>query len=274
MAQIFKPAANTVALASLFLAAGAPVIIFLTGSQLTRSPYGTKVDVPISQPVPFSHKHHVKELGIDCRFCHHSVETSANAGVPATEVCMTCHSQVWPNAASLEPVRESWRTGTSLEWPKVNSVPDFVYFNHSIHIERGISCNNCHGEIQEMHMTSKGNAFRMAWCLECHRDPSKYMYAADAGAYAPAEHGEHAEGTQQGAEEEHNHPVKKLTPKEQVFELYRKIAAGERLSPVEEKLAEGEVQRVPNDKVHEGVALMKERKINVSQLDDCYVCHH
>jgi hypothetical protein len=268
--QIFKPAANTVALISLFLGAGAPVIIFLTGSQITRAPYGTKVGIPIDQPVPFSHKHHAKELGIDCRFCHHTVEVSASASVPATEVCMTCHSQVWPNSPNLEPVRKSWETGTSLEWVKVNAVPDFVYFNHSIHIARGISCNNCHGEVQEMVIMEKGNAFRMSWCLECHRNPAAFMYSTTPGTDPEKEHAEHgAEGAEHEATE-----AKKLSPREQVFELYRKIAAGERLNEVEEKLAEGLPQRAPNDKVHEGLILMKDRKINVSQLDDCYVCHH
>ena len=251
MGQVFKPAANSIAMVSLLLAAGAPVAIFLTGSQISRSPYNTKVGIPLDQPVPFSHKHHVKELGIDCRFCHHSVEEAAHASVPATEVCMTCHSQVWPNSPNLEPVRESWRTGTPLQWPKVNAVPDFVYFDHSIHVNRGISCNNCHGEVQEMHITSKGQAFKMSWCLECHRNPEEFLYAEKAG-----------EGEKQ------------LSPREQVFELYRKVARGEQLSDVEYKLANGLPQRAPNDKIHEGIKMVEERGVNVSQLADCYVCHH
>lgn len=248
MAQLFKPAANTIATASLFAGALAPFAIFLTGSQITRSPYNTKVDVPITQPAPFSHKHHVAELGIDCRFCHWTVEEGAAASVPTTDVCMTCHSQIWKNSPLLEPVRESWETNTPLQWNKVNTVPDFVYFNHSIHIARGVSCNNCHGAINEMEMTWKGNAFRMAWCLECHREPEKFMFqpSEDTG----------------------------LTPREQIFAMYKKLATGQHLSPVEEKLAEGLPQMVPSDKQHEGVALMKERGINKTQLMDCYVCHH
>lgn len=247
MAQIFRPGANTVAQASLLVVAAGAFLTFAAGSQLSRSPYNTKVGIPIGQPVPFSHKHHAKELGIDCRFCHTTVETSAVAGVPPTDTCMSCHSQVWPNSPLLEVVRKSEETGTPIEWAKVNSVPDFVYFNHSIHIERGISCNNCHGEVQEMHITAKGKEFRMSWCLECHNSPEDYMYAAEESD---------------------------LSPREQVFELYRKVASGEELSDVEEKLAQGLSQRMPKDKQHEGVQLMKDRKINKSQLSDCYVCHH
>ncbi len=253
MAQLFKPSANTIATLVLFMGAAAPFGIFLTGSQITRGPANTKVNVPIDQPVPFSHKHHTKELGIDCRFCHYSVEYSAHASVPSTEVCMTCHSQIWTNSPNLEPVRSSWETGTSLQWNKVNAVPDFVYFNHSIHIARGVSCNNCHGAVQEMHITWKGQPFRMAWCLECHRDPSKFMYAANDAK---------------------NEDGNALSPREQVFALYRKIAAGDQLSETEKKLAEGLEQRIPNDKEHEGAQLVGERKINKSQLTDCTVCHH
>jgi hypothetical protein len=254
MAQLFKPSANTLASATLV---GAPLVLavlFLGGSALSRSPYNTNVTVPIGQPVPFSHKHHAKELGIDCRFCHASVENAASAGIPSTDVCMTCHSLVWVNSPNLKPIRESWATGTPVEWVRVNRVPDFVYFNHAIHVNRGISCNNCHGKVQEMHLTWKGQAFHMAWCLECHRDPEKFMYVPK---------GEDAEG---------------VTPREQVFELYRKLAAGAELTEVERKLANGLPQVVPDDVVHarikEGASLVEDRKVNVSQLDDCWVCHN
>jgi hypothetical protein len=253
MAQLFKPSANTLASATLV---GAPLVLavlFLGGSALSRSPYNTNVTVPIGQPVPFSHKHHAKELGIDCRFCHASVENAASAGIPSTDVCMTCHSLVWVNSPNLKPIRESWATGTPVEWVRVNRVPDFVYFNHAIHVNRGISCNNCHGKVQEMHLTWKGQAFHMAWCLECHRNPEKFMYV-------PKD--ESAEG---------------VTPRQQVFELYRKFAAGEELTEVERKLANGLPQVVPDDVIHarvkEGASLVEDRKVNVSQLDDCWVCH-
>ncbi|MCU0317109.1 MAG: cytochrome c family protein [Fimbriimonadaceae bacterium] len=258
MAQLFKPAANTIASLSLFLGAAVPFGILVVGSQITRSPANTKVDIPLEQPIPFSHKHHVKELGIDCRYCHVTVEEQAHASVPSTEVCMTCHSQVWTNSPMLDPVRASYENNTPIQWVKVNAVPDFVYFNHAIHIAKGISCNTCHGAVQDMHITWKGQAFTMAWCLDCHRDPSKFMY----------------EEPKQTAKREEGEAVNLLTPREQVFELYRKISNGEPLSQVEERLAEGLIQRVPQDEIHKGYKLMNERKINKNQLMDCYVCHH
>lgn len=254
MAQLFKPAANTIATLSLVLAAGVP-FIFVIGSGFSRSPYNTKVGIPLEQPIPFSHQHHAKELAIDCRFCHWTVEDSAHASVPSTDVCMTCHSQVWTNSPLLEPVRKSAETNTPIQWVKVNSVPDFVYFNHSIHINKGVSCNNCHGKVQDMHITWKSQPFSMSWCLECHTDPEKFMYATQPDPEQP-----------------------ELSPREQVFELYRKISAGESLSDVEIKLAKGLTQRVPNDELHkrakEGTILIKDRKIATKQLADCYICHH
>lgn len=248
MAQIFKPAMNTICTLSILGGAIAPFAVLFTGSRITRAPYNTKVDVPLDQPAPFSHKHHAIELGIDCRFCHAGVEKNANAGVPSTDVCMTCHSQIWTNSPNLEAVRKSWETDTALQWNKVNAVPDFVFFNHSIHIDRGINCNTCHGPINEMPITWKGRDLRMMWCLDCHENPSKYLYKDPA------------------------HP--ELSPRQQVFNFYKKLATGEKLTPEEVELAEGEMQRVPSDKIHEGVQNMKDRKINVSQLKDCWVCHH
>lgn len=260
MGQLFGPAANTVASVSLFLGAALPFAAIVTGSLISRSPANTKQFNPIDQPVPFSHKHHVKELGIDCRYCHTTVEEEAHAGVPATEVCMTCHSQIWTNSPMIEPVRDSYETGKPIQWVKVNAVPDFVYFNHAIHIEKGISCNTCHGAVQEMPITWKGQAFSMAWCLDCHRNPEKFMIDVK---------GPHAHGDAPAGEE----GVNTLTPREQVFELYRKIAAGERLTETEWKLSRGLTQQLPDDQIHEGYKRMKERGVNVSQLADCWVCH-
>lgn len=239
---------NTICTLSLMGGAVAPFAIMYTGSWITRGPINTKVENPLDQPVPFSHKHHAVELGIDCRFCHTGVEDQAHAGVPATEVCMTCHSQIWTNSPNLQPVRDSWEKNIPIQWNKVNTVPDFVYFNHSIHIDRGVSCNNCHGAVNKMPITWKGNSFRMMWCVECHENPSKFLYKDD------------------------KHP--EVTPKEQVFNFYKKLAAGDELSAIEKQLADGLPQLVPNDKTHEGVKLMEERGVNVKQLKDCYVCHH
>lgn len=263
MAQLFKPVANTLATASLIVGAGLPFLL-LAGSQITRSPAGTKVFNPLDQPVPFSHRHHVTELGIDCRYCHSSVEDSAHASVPATEVCMSCHSQIWTNSPMLAPVRDSYESNKPLRWNKVNAVPDFVYFDHSIHIARGISCNTCHGAVQNMPLTWKGQAFRMSWCLDCHKNPSKFMLVDEEGAA----HDEHAE---EGAHEDH--AVSTLTPREKVFHLYKKIAAGEKLNDVEHKLAIGLTQQLPSDDVHKGYKVMQQAGVNVTQLQDCYVCH-
>jgi hypothetical protein len=246
MAQLFRPGANSLATLSLYLGAAAPFVLIIVISQITRSPYNTKVDVPINQPVPFSHKHHAWELGIDCRFCHGGVEESPHSNVPTTEVCMTCHSQVWTNSPLLEPVRTSYATNEPLQWARVNKLPDFVYFNHAIHIDRGISCNNCHGAVQEMHITHKARPFTMAWCLECHRNPEEYLY--DDGD-------------------------PDTTGREQVFALYDKIATGAPLEPVEAQLARGQEQHMPgNDE--EGQMLVNEYNIDPAQLTDCYTCHH
>ena len=131
-----------------------------------RSPYITYAGVRKPQPVPFSHEHHVAGIGIDCRYCHTSVETSNFAGIPPTKTCMNCHSQIWTNAAILEPVRESFRTGKSLVWTRVNDLPDYVYFNHSIHINKGVGCNTCHGPVDRMPLMYNDASLQMEWCLE------------------------------------------------------------------------------------------------------------
>ncbi len=173
--QIFHRSANSIAKVSIV---GGIVLlggIIALAYTIDRGAYITDVRVVRTQPIPFSHKHHVLDDGIDCRYCHTSVETSARAGLPATEVCMSCHSQIWTNAAVLEPVRESWRTGQSIEWTRVHDLPDFVYFNHSIHLNKGIGCSTCHGEVQNIAFMYKQNTLYMNWCLECHRNPEKYI---------------------------------------------------------------------------------------------------
>jgi len=142
---------------------------------VNMSPYYTRAKLQILQPVPFSHKHHTMDDGIDCRYCHTSVETSSFAGLPPTETCMTCHSQIWTNSVMLEPVRASYATGQSLEWARVNALPDFVYFNHSIHVHKGIGCTTCHGQLGEMPITWKQNTLYMRWCIDCHKHPERYV---------------------------------------------------------------------------------------------------
>jgi len=172
MAQVFRPSSNTYSKLGIFGAVMAVGGLGLVGYLLNTSPYTTGAYMARNQPVPFSHKHHNGQLGIDCRYCHTSVETSAFAGIPPTQTCMNCHSQIWPDAPMLEPVRASYRTGQSLEWTRVHDLPDFVYFNHSIHIAKGIGCASCHGNVATMNLTWSVAPLTMGWCLDCHRNPA------------------------------------------------------------------------------------------------------
>jgi len=175
MAQIFQRSTNTIARVSIY---GAVIFIALLGyavDVVNNTSYVTEVNTARPQVVPFSHKHHVGELGLDCRYCHSSVEVSSSAGMPATETCMTCHSQIWTNSSMLEPVRASYSSSKPISWTRVNAVPDFVYFNHSIHVAKGVGCTTCHGPIAEMNITWRGQTLYMRWCLECHNAPEKYL---------------------------------------------------------------------------------------------------
>ena len=173
MAQIFHRSTNTIARVSIY---GAVFILGLAAYvawEVNQSSYFTNARLPLEQPVPFSHKHHAAELGIDCRYCHTSVETSSFAGLPPTATCMTCHSQIWVNSSMLEPVRASYETDKSLAWTRVNALPDFVYFNHSIHVKKGIGCTTCHGQLGEMPITWRENTLYMRWCIDCHKHPER-----------------------------------------------------------------------------------------------------
>lgn len=175
MPQVFHRSTNVLARLSIFggvfFAAGALWLI----SALDRSPYNTGAFQALDQPVQFSHKHHVGDDGIDCRYCHTAVETSASAGLPPTETCMNCHSLLFADSPYLEPVRRSWETGTPLRWRRVHDLPDFVYFNHSIHVNKGVGCAECHGRIDEMPQTHQVARLQMAWCLDCHRNPEAVL---------------------------------------------------------------------------------------------------
>ena len=124
------------------------------------------------QPVPFSHKHHVEGLGLQCQYCHTQVEKAAYAGIPPTKTCINCHAQIWTNAELLEPVRQSWATGESINWIRIHDLPDYVYFNHQIHVNKGIGCASCHGRVDEMPLMYQQNSLQMEWCLNCHRNPA------------------------------------------------------------------------------------------------------
>ena len=175
MPQIFRPGANTLARVSivggLLLAGGLLTLVIVLG----RSSYVTRAEEFIEQPIQFSHLHHAGDDGIDCRYCHTSVETGPFAGIPPTKTCMNCHSQIWASAPILEPVRASFRDDQSLRWIRVHDLPDFVYFNHSIHVKKGMGCETCHGRVDEMPLTLQENSLQMEWCLNCHRAPEQFV---------------------------------------------------------------------------------------------------
>jgi hypothetical protein len=172
MAQVFDRTSNALARASLVLTGLLVIAIGVALDQLQRSPWVTRQGQRADQPIPFSHKHHVEGLGLQCQYCHTSVEKSSYAGIPPTKTCINCHAQIWTNAALLEPVRESWATGQSIQWIKVHDLPDFVYFNHEIHVNKGIGCASCHGRVDEMPLMYEQNSLQMEWCLNCHRNPA------------------------------------------------------------------------------------------------------
>lgn len=175
MAQIFHHSSNTFARMTVYGAVFFVGFVAWAGYQLDRSHWSTRQHVPREQPIPFSHAHHVGGEGFDCRYCHTSVESSSFAGLPATEICMNCHSQIWRTSPTLEPVRASYRTGESISWTRVHDLPDFVYFNHSIHVAKGVGCESCHGRVDRMPLMMQENTLQMEWCLNCHRHPERYV---------------------------------------------------------------------------------------------------
>jgi hypothetical protein len=177
--QIFHHSTNFLAKLSIFGAIFILLAAMWALAEINRSSYNTGQFIERQQPVQFSHKHHVGDDGIDCRYCHTSVETSSNAGMPATQTCMNCHSQIWADSPYLEPVRESWRTGRPIQWTRVHDLPDYAYFNHSIHVAKGVGCATCHGRIDEMPVVYQAASLQMEWCLSCHRNPEKFVRPKD-----------------------------------------------------------------------------------------------
>jgi hypothetical protein len=175
MPQIFHPSTNTIARVSIFGA------LFLVGGLLwvlllyQRSSYVTLRGVPTTQPVPFSHQHHVGGVGLDCRYCHTSVEKSSFAGIPPTQTCMGCHARLWNDAPVLAPVRDSYAKGESLRWNRVHNLADFAFFDHSVHVAKGVACVTCHGRVDQMPLMYKQNTLQMEWCLDCHRHPEENL---------------------------------------------------------------------------------------------------
>jgi len=180
MPQIFHRSANTLSklsLAGLLIVVGS---LIFTAILVARSNYVTRAHEYVEQPVQFSHRHHVKDDGIDCRYCHTSVETSPFAGIPPTKTCMNCHSQIWSQAPILEPIRASFREDKPMRWVRVHDLPDFVYFDHSIHVNKGVGCTTCHGPVDRMPLMWQAQSLQMEWCLDCHRNPEQYVRPRDA----------------------------------------------------------------------------------------------
>lgn len=177
MSQVFSPSFGLYAKLALLGFLLVVVSACFAWRGVVTDPY--RLGEPVNQPVPFSHKHHVDDDGIDCRFCHTSVETSAFAGIPPIATCMTCHSQLFTDAPMLKPLIDSWKSGVPLRWNRVYQLPDFVYFNHSIHIAKGVGCVSCHGRIDKMPLTQRVAPLSMEWCLDCHRQPQKFLRPRD-----------------------------------------------------------------------------------------------
>lgn len=179
MSQIFPPSANSYARGSIVVLVVLLAAVGLSLDRVSRSPYVTRAETVREQPVQFSHQHHAGGIGIDCRYCHSTVETAASAGIPPTKTCMNCHSQIWNEAPILEPVRASFRDNTPLNWTRVHDLPDFVYFNHSIHVKQGVGCATCHGPVDRMPLVYQQAPLTMSWCLDCHRNPGLYVRPRD-----------------------------------------------------------------------------------------------
>lgn len=175
MVQVFHPAFNSLSRISIRSAVFVIIMLLAGGYMVSVSDYVTKAHVIRAQPVEFSHQHHVAGLGLDCRYCHLHAETRATAGIPATEICMNCHSVIWSDSPKLATVRESYRSGESIPWTRVTDLPDFVRFDHSVHVQKGVACIVCHGNMAQMPLAWRDHAMTMRWCLDCHRAPEVHL---------------------------------------------------------------------------------------------------
>ena len=175
MSQIFHRSANTISRVTIFGALFIVAGLLALGDQINRSPWVTNARVPREQPIQFSHERHVAGNGIDCRYCHTSVEDSSFAGIPPTKTCMNCHGEIFSSSPFLAPVRDSFTSGRPIEWTRVHDLPDFVYFNHSIHVAKGVGCTTCHGQVDRMPLIWQAQSLQMEWCVDCHRHPEQYV---------------------------------------------------------------------------------------------------
>ena len=179
MAQIFHPSINSISRLSI-IGAVLALLGFSGALYAVNLTYGHHVYLPVEQPIQFSHKHHVGDDGIDCRYCHTSVEKTNYAGMPATHTCMSCHSQIWSDSPEIAPIRESYVSGQPIAWNRVHDLPDFVYFNHALHVKKGVGCETCHGRLDQQPLARKEHSMTMSWCLDCHRAPEKFLRPRDA----------------------------------------------------------------------------------------------
>jgi hypothetical protein len=178
MANIFPRGANWIPL-KILVCLGVLGVTVPAAMTYYFTPKYTRVGYQPVQPVSFPHDVHVKQLGMDCRYCHSHVETAAHSNIPTTQVCINCHSQVQKDNPKLKPVMESWQTGKAIEWVQVHKTPDYVYYNHAVHVNRGVSCVSCHGKVNEMAVVHHAESHSMAWCLDCHRNPEKHLRPLD-----------------------------------------------------------------------------------------------
>lgn len=262
MPQIFPRSSNTLSRVSILSGVLALPTLFGLGF-LFNMTYSAEIQVPKPQPVQFSHKHHVGDDGIDCRYCHTSVDKSDSAGMPSTYTCMSCHSQLWNDSPELAKVRESFRSGQPIQWARVHDLPDFVYFNHSIHVKKGVSCVSCHGRVDEIPLMYKENTLTMEWCLRCHRDPAKNLrpreYVYDMAWRLNHSGEEHKEGAEAGGGGE-NHAAPEGEAAQGSAETLKAIPGHD---SVEYK-----------NQAEMGSKLLREYKVlSKAQMTNCSTCH-
>ena len=180
MAQIFHRSTNTISRVSIFGAVFAIAGLLWLIAQVHRSPWSTEAHVAKEQPIQFSHERHVGGNGIDCRYCHTSVEDSPFAGIPPTKTCMNCHAEIFASSPFLRPVHESFETDRAIVWTRVYDLPDFVFFDHSIHVKKGVGCTTCHGPVDRMPFIAQEHSLQMEWCLDCHQRPEAFVRPRNA----------------------------------------------------------------------------------------------
>ena len=175
MSALFPRSANTVVRVVVLVLLATPLIAVGALYVYAYSPLYTGQFSQVEQVIQFDHRHHVSDDGIDCRYCHRSVEVAPSAGIPSTSICMGCHEQIWNKSPLLDELRARYFTDRAIPWSRVHRLPDFVYFNHSIHVNKGVGCVSCHGRVDQMALVEQVAPLTMGWCLDCHRDPAAHL---------------------------------------------------------------------------------------------------